>query len=130
MMQDKDFETLFLVNETQAPICISYGDKQQFIVYGKDCREVRKTTWKAACKRCPQLLDMVKAGDLRILSMSADSKEILQIVERLDRLGKAKQMEWEHMSPEDAAIALQQKRRADYNEAAFPAYKNKDREIV
>ena len=129
MMQD-NFETIFLVNETQAAICISYGEKQQFIVYGKDCREVRKTTWKAACKCCPQVLDMVKVGDLRVLSMPADSKEILQIVERLDRLGKAKQMEWEHMTPEDAAIALQQKRRADYNNAATPFHRDKDREIV
>ena len=130
MMQDKDFETLFLVNETQAPICISYGDKQQFIVYGKDCREVRKTTWKAACKRCPQLLDMVKNGDLRTLFMPENVNEILQIVEKLDKLTRVKQMEWERLSPEDSALALQQKLRAGYNEAAFPAYKNKDREIV
>ena len=129
MMQD-NFETIFLVNETQAAICIPYADRKSFVVYAKDVREVKKTTWKAACKCCPQVLDMVKVGDLRVLSMPADSKEILQIVERLDRLGKAKQMEWEHMSPEDAAIALQQKRRADYNDAASPFYKNKDKEIV
>lgn len=130
MMKDRDFETLFLVNETQAPIFIPYSEKQQFIVYGKDCREVRKETWKAACKRCPQLLDMVKAGDLRTLMMPEDVNEIMQIVEKLDNLGRAKQMEWERMSPEDSALALQQKLRAGYNEAASPFYKNKDKEIV
>lgn len=130
MMKDKDFETLFLVNETQAPIFIPYGEKQQFIVYGKDCREIRKETWKAAVKRCPQLLDMVKAGGLRTLMMPEDVNEIMQIVEKLDNLGRAKQMEWERMSPEDSALALQQKLRAGYNEAASPFYKNKDKEIV
>jgi hypothetical protein len=130
MMQDRDFETLFLVNETQAPIFISYGDKQQFIVYGKDCREVRKTTWKAAVKRCPQLLDMVKAGDLRTLMMPEDVNEIMGIVEKLDKLSRVKQMEWERLSPEDSALALQQKLRAGYNEAASPFHRNEDREIV
>jgi hypothetical protein len=129
MMQD-NFETIFLVNETQAAICIPYADRKSFVVYAKDVREVKKTTWKAACKCCPQVLDMVKNGDLRVLTMPEDVNEIMQVVEKLDRLGRAKQMEWERMSPEDAAIALQQKRRADYNNAATPFHRDKDREIV
>ena len=130
MMQDKDFETLFLVNETQAPICISYGEKQQFIVYGKDCREVRKETWKAAVKRCPQLLDMVKSGDLRTLFMPENVNEIMQIVEKLDKLGKAKQMEIERMSPEEQALAFQQKRKAEFEEYGNPFVVAASKEIV
>ena len=130
MMKDPYFETCFLVNETQAPLCIGYGDNKQFVVYAKDAREVRKETWKDACKRSPQLLDMVKAGDLRVLVMPEDAPEIMQIVEKLDNLGRAKQMEWERMSPEDAALALQQKQRARYMDAASPFHRAKATEIV
>ena len=130
MMKDKDFETLFLVNETQAPICISYSDRKSFVVYAKDVREIKKTTWKDACKRSPQLLDMVKAGDLRTLMMPEDVNEILKIVEKLDNLGKAKQMEIERMSPEDAALAFQQKRKADYDSYGNPHVVAASKEIV
>jgi pantothenate kinase len=130
MMQDRDFETLFLVNETQAPICISYSDRKSFVVYAKDVREIKKTTWKAACKRSPQLLDQVKAGDLRTLMMPEDVNEILKIVEKLDNLGKAKQMEIERMSPEDAALAFQQKRKADYDSYGNPHVVAASKEIV
>jgi pantothenate kinase len=130
MMKDKDFETLFLVNETQAPICISYSDRKSFVVYAKDVREIKKTTWKAACKRSPQLLDQVKAGDLRTLMMPEDVNEILKIVEKLDNLGKAKQMEIERMSPEDAALAFQQKRKADYDSYGNPNVVAASKEIV
>jgi pantothenate kinase len=130
MMKDTDFETLFLVNETQAPICISYSDRKSFVVYAKDVREIKKTTWKAACKRSPQLLDQVKAGDLRTLMMPEDVNEILKIVEKLDNLGKAKQMEIERMSPEDAALAFQQKRKADYDSYGNPHVVAASKEIV
>jgi pantothenate kinase len=130
MMKDSDFETCFLVNETQAPLCISYGDRQQFIVYARDCREVQKKTWRAACKRSPQLLDMVKVGDLRVLTMPEDVNEIMQIVEKLDNLSKAKQMEIERMSPEEQALAFQQKRRADYDSYGNPHVVAASKEIV
>lgn len=130
MMKDTDFETLFLVNETQAPICISYSDRKSFVVYAKDVREIKKTTWKAACKRSPQLLDQVKAGDLRTLMMPEDVNEILKIVEKLDNLGKAKQMEIERMSPEEQALAFQQKRKAEFEEYGNPFVVAASKEIV
>jgi hypothetical protein len=130
MMKDTDFETCFVMNETQGAISITYADRKSFVVYAKDVREVKKTTWRAACKRSPQLLDMVKGGDLRVLTMPEDVNEIMQIVEKLDKLTRVKQMEWERLSPEDSALALQQKLRAGYNEAASPFHRNEDREIV
>lgn len=130
MMKDTDFETCFIMNETQGAISITYADRKSFVVYAKDVREVKKTTWKAACKRSPQLLDMVKAGDLRVLTMPEDVNEIMQIVEKLDNLSKAKQMEIERMSPEDAALAFQQKRRADYDSYGNPHVVAASKEIV
>lgn len=130
MMKDSDFETCFIMNETQGAISITYADRKSFVVYAKDVREVKKTTWKAACKRSPQLLDMVKAGDLRVLTMPEDVNEIMQIVEKLDNLSKAKQMEIERMSPEDAALAFQQKRRADYDSYGNPHVVAASKEIV
>ena len=129
MMQD-NFETIFLMNETQGAISISYTDRKSFVVYARDVREIKKTTWKDACKRSPQLLDMVKAGDLRVLSMPTDAAEILKIVERLDNLGKAKQMEIERMSPEEQALAFQQKRKAEFEEYGNPHVVAASKEIV
>lgn len=129
MMQD-NFETIFLMNETQGAISISYTDRKSFVVYARDVREVKKSTWRDACKRCPQLLDMVKAGDLRVLSMPTDAAEILKIVERLDNLGKAKQMEIERMSPEEQALAFQQKRKAEFEEYGNPHVVAASKEIV
>jgi hypothetical protein len=117
MKDNKNFDTVFILNQTEHavtfPKCTGVSDS--VVVYANDVREVKKETWKAIFKTYPQVGELIKNDEIRVLTMPNDAAEILPIVERLDKLGKANQMEIERMTPEEQAIVFQQKRRADYD---------------
>lgn len=117
MKDNKNFDTVFILNQTEHAVTFPKceGVSDTVVVYGRSAREVKKETWKAIFKNYPQVGELVKNDEIRILTMPDDAAEILKIVDRLDKLGKAKQLEIERMSPEEQAIAFQQKRLADYD---------------
>lgn len=115
-------KTVFIHNRTQAAVSFPYGNsaRSAIVVYAHDVRELKVETWQKLFKTCPQVGDMVEAGNLEVLTMPADADKIKTILAKLGKMGAANTDELFAMSAEENAVALQHRTKMALEKVASP----------